>query len=128
MRVFQQKRKLRRAIYSFPVLALLFVIALFSINGTWQVYNKQIASTTGLTESQIEWSRLKQRESELEADIEKLKSQRGFEAEIREKFSVGKEGEKVAVIVNTAAVGEGDSHSGIWAFWQGLWEGMFGRR
>ncbi|MEK7514400.1 MAG: hypothetical protein AAB587_01085 [Patescibacteria group bacterium] len=128
MRIFQQKRKFRRTLYSPLALIFLFIIALLSIHSAWTVYQKQVASTGGLWEAQIEWERLTQRQAELEHDISRINSDRGLEEEIREKFSVGKEGERVALIVGAAVPQEENRSSGIGALWQSVWRYITGRR
>jgi hypothetical protein len=60
-------------------------------------------SANYLTREQLEFTKLKSREIELDKSVKYLKTDKGIEAEIRSKFRVVKEGESVAVIVDNNA-------------------------
>ena len=52
MREFSQKRKIRRYMYSFPVLMFLFIILFFIIKGSFGVYQKYSFSKNELKKSE----------------------------------------------------------------------------
>ncbi|MCK5059846.1 MAG: septum formation initiator family protein [Candidatus Pacebacteria bacterium] len=100
------RKKQKNLLYSWPVLFLLFVFFLYTLYWTFGVYKKQAASLYALEETKRVWEQFKEREAGLTKDIEKLQTPRGLEEEIRERFSVAKEGEKMAIIVEDKGVNE----------------------
>lgn len=96
---FYEKRKLRNILYSKPVLGLLVVIMFFFAYTAWGALEKELETRATWKERAAVLSELEGRETELEAEIERLKTEKGIEAEIRSKFEVAKEGEEVIVIV-----------------------------
>jgi cell division protein FtsB len=96
MREFQQKRRIKRRIYSTPVI----IILIFVIDGTWKVYQKDRESKANLARAQNELTSLNTRDATLTSDIARLKTNQGVEDEIRSKYEVSKPGEQVLVIVD----------------------------
>ncbi len=62
------------------------------------MYLKSEEATTNRDKAVLEANVLSSRESELHADISKLSSDRGQEEEIRNRFMVAKDGEKVIIV------------------------------
>jgi len=95
---FRTKSRLRRIVYSKGmVLALLVLLFLFA-EGAWGMYKKQAEATAKENISVDTLSALKAREEGLVKDINRLKSERGVEEEIRSRFMVAKEGENVMIV------------------------------
>jgi cell division protein FtsB len=99
MKNFQQKRKWRHILESKPILFILCILILFF---AWSVFglidkmqdtikNKKIASE--------KIQELQKEKEKLVSDIDKLKTDKGVEESIREKFGLAKEGEGVVVVV-----------------------------
>lgn len=99
MREFSRKRKVRQIMFSVPVLILLFIILFFVAKGSWGVYKKYSLSKNELENSQSDLALLEEKKKTIEAKIEKLNTETGVEKEIRSKFDVAREGEKLIVIV-----------------------------
>ncbi|OIO33099.1 MAG: hypothetical protein COZ49_01665 [Candidatus Yonathbacteria bacterium CG_4_10_14_3_um_filter_47_65] len=99
MREFQKKRRIREALYSWPVIILLAGIFLLLANATWGAYQKAHIAFVNKEKVSNELADLKEREGELTEKIGHLQSDFGIEAEIRERFGVAREGEEVVVIV-----------------------------
>ena len=97
---FQEKKRLRNILYSKITLIALFIILIFIARATLSVYHKQKTSKGNLNKAQEEIAELKKREKMLNYEIDRLKTDRGTEEEIRKKFMVGKAGEQVIVIVD----------------------------
>lgn len=97
---FQEKKKLRNILYSKVTLLALFVVLIFIARATLSVYYKQKASGENLAKAKEEVAELEKREKTLNFEIERLKTEKGTEEEIRKKFMVGKVGEQVIVIVD----------------------------
>jgi len=96
-----KQRKIKRKIYSWWSAAILAVIAFFFLNNTWDVYRKYSASKQNVEGLEEQYKNAQNRERELSGKIDNLRTEKGLEQEIREKFNVAKEGEKVVVIVNS---------------------------
>src|SRR3989338_526258 len=97
---FQEKKKLRNILYSKITLIAIFVILVFVARATFSVYYKQKVSGENLSKAREEITELEKREKMLNSEIDRLKTDKGTEEEIRKKFMVGKAGEEVIVIVD----------------------------
>ena len=93
-----QQRKIKQNLYSWWSMILLLLLAILFVRATWNVYLKYHASRMNLLSLEERQEAILQREIELRAKITDLESEEGLEKEIREKFSVVKEGEKVLII------------------------------
>jgi len=117
---FQEKKKLRKILYSKATLVALFVVLFFIAKATIGIYYKQKASGENLAKAREEFAELEKREKMLNSEIDRFKTDGGVEEEIRKKFMVGKEGEQVIVIIddvkssNTEKINDGGK-SGIWS-------------
>lgn len=100
MREFQEKRKLRKIIFSKKILVLLLFILIFLVYSTAKIYFKSREALSKNEKIENELAQLNQRKSELEKENSRLETESGVEEEIREKFDVLKPGEKVVVIVD----------------------------
>jgi cell division protein FtsB len=96
---YQQKMRMKRKLYSKPVLVALVIIFLLLLNSTWNVYKKKVESEKNLAALQNNYDSLQVRQKELSANIDKMNTQAGIEQEIMSKFSVAKNGENVAIVV-----------------------------
>ena len=99
----EQKRKRQKRIrpLSFFVSFGLIIVAIASFNGLFDIYRKYLESSKSLVQAERELETLKNREMELKENLDRLSTQRGVEGEIREKFSVAKDGEMMALIVES---------------------------
>ncbi len=99
MREFQDKRRRRRVIYSLPVRLGLTLIIIALAGSVFRLYQKErpVRLERAILLKEVE--RLRARQQELAAEVEKLTTERGVEEEIREKFNVVKPGERVISLV-----------------------------
>jgi cell division protein FtsB len=100
MRDFQQKKRWRNVLESWPVLILLGIILLFF---AWGVIGVLVRMQTTRENRKIAENRLNelQKKKEIfEYDVKKLASPNGIEESIREKFPVVKEGEGLIIVVD----------------------------
>jgi len=97
---FEQKRKLKKFLYSRTMLVILLLIVLGISRATWNVYQKMQLSKANLEIVTKDLDKLKERQTALASQIDRLNTEQGVESEIRQKFKVVKEGEGIAVIVN----------------------------
>lgn len=128
MREFQEKRKLRRFLYSKKTLFLLFFVLAFLVFSTVKVYLKTRSALSKSEETEKELTELKKRKAELEKDVERLQTESGVEEEVRQKLDVQKPGEKVAVIIEknqendkmNSEEGRGNFFSKFWQWVKGI--------
>jgi cell division protein FtsB len=99
MREFQERRVLRRIVFSGFSFVFLASILAFLVYSTAKIYirSRNAQEANNLIEQEIEF--LKAEKAELEASVKRLQTETGAEEEIRSKFPVQKPGEKTVVII-----------------------------
>ena len=97
---FQQKKKVRKILYSPVVLIILTIILFILIRGSWNVRKKAELSLQNLERDQTGLQKMIEREKNLTLSLEFIKTDKGVESEIRSKFRAVKDGEKLAAIVD----------------------------
>jgi cell division protein FtsB len=100
MREFQEKRAVKRRIYSKTSLAILLVVLVLVAKGVYGVYQKEKESRIEVERTSHENATLQARYETIERGGEELKRESGIEAEIRSKFDVVKPGEGVIIVVD----------------------------
>lgn len=94
------KRLLRRILYGKVGLVVLLIIFVLFAKGTWGVYKKASFAKENRIRAEDQLRELREHEAVLSEELEKLKTERGMEEAIREKFDVGREGEHLIVLVD----------------------------
>lgn len=97
---FQERKKLRKILYAKATLGVLFVLSVIVARGAWQVYQKAAIARAERVEAESSLGELVSRTKGLEESIDRLKSERGVEEEIRQKFTVARSGEEVVIVVD----------------------------
>lgn len=100
---FHEKRKLKKILFSKGMLLLLFVLTACMVYGAHNAYKKKEVASARREELAAELAALEHRASELEGDIQELEDSRGIEAELRNRYEVGREGEEMIVLVEEEA-------------------------
>lgn len=100
MREFEQKKIIRKTIYSRIVAFFLLIILFFLLRGTYYVYKKSVESRHQLDVVQKKVAELEENKEKLWEEIEDLKSPVGQEAEVRSRYSLAKEDERVIMIID----------------------------
>ncbi len=95
---FRERTKFRRAIYAKPTIILLGLLTALVARGAFGMYQKSDEAITKRDKAVEELRVLEVRQKELDEDISRLSSPRGQEEEIRDRFMVAKEGEKVMIV------------------------------
>jgi cell division protein FtsB len=103
MRELQEKQRTKERLYSMPVLVILGIVVIFLLRGTYQVLQKDVTSANSVKEMEAKVAQLTDRQEQLKRNIDKLSTDDGIDAEIKDKFSVSKPGEHVAIIVDEKA-------------------------
>ena len=85
-----------------PFIILLALILLFFLaRAAWNVHRSANAVSAKLAQAQAEEERLEAEQQTLSAKISDISTPEGLESQLRLKYRAVKEGESVAVIVNT---------------------------
>jgi cell division protein FtsB len=116
---FQEKKKVKRLMFSKVTLVILVVIAGVLINAVWSVYKKREITKENLNKTRLNLEGLEQRQNNLSVEIGRLKTEAGIEEEIREKYGLVKPGEEVITIVHKS---DGLSTSSLGSDSKGFWQ------
>ena len=108
---FYEQRKIRQWLYSWPSLFVLAVLCILLIPGVFEVYQQERETRVNKNQQLSHLEELIEREEALQEEIDRLNTERGVEEEIRQKFEVAKEGERVIVIVDTPEVSSAEDRS-----------------
>jgi len=100
MRDFQQKKRWRSVLESWPVLILLGLVLLFFAWGIISLLGRMQTTRENRQIAEKKLIELQQKKETFTADVEKLNTQSGIEESIREKFPVVKEGEGLIIVVD----------------------------
>jgi len=115
---FQQKRKFKKVIYSRVTILILFILVLLLANSTYKIYQKERLSLADYNQTKKEYDSLNGRQTMLDSEIARLKTENGIEEEIRSKFSVAKPGETVVVVVDSSSSSSTDENISNNSWWQ----------
>ncbi|MEK7607728.1 MAG: hypothetical protein AAB484_02295 [Patescibacteria group bacterium] len=125
MKEFQERRRFRKLLHSRYVIAILFILCILLGRAVWNMYGKYEKSKTIAERTKVEFSALEKREKLLNQGITDLNTNLGKEREIRERFRVVKEGERMIVLVENESLSESIS-SIAWKSWWDKLSGFFG--
>lgn len=125
---FHEKRKLKSWIYSKPTAVLVLIAAVLLSFSVHERYVAERETARKSAERIEELRQLEERASVLDSEVRRLKSERGIEAEIRDRFEVAKKGEQVVIIVGDDEIGtnsepaaetveDGESFFDMFKFW-----------
>ncbi|OIO30756.1 hypothetical protein AUJ77_01875 [Candidatus Nomurabacteria bacterium CG1_02_43_90] len=115
---FQERKKIRKIVYSkitiFVLTGVLFVVSV----GAWRVHKKALVAMTERDISARALADSESRMKELQISLARLNSNQGIEEEVREKYTVALPGEEVVVVVDENAKksenGEVPASNGWW--------------
>ncbi|MFZ2253051.1 MAG: septum formation initiator family protein [Minisyncoccia bacterium] len=110
---FHEKRKIRSFLYSKVVVGVFFLAAvLLSIS----VYNRFVVTEemkAKLDARRVTLEELQGRALMLESKVKYLENDRGVEEELRNRFDVAKEGEKVVILIDPVSGKQKSSTSSV---------------
>lgn len=123
MRDFQGRRWVGKRLQSLPVLLILIMVTILLGLSVRDLYEKNRYAKVNLVEARARVSELEQRKKQLTAALARLETAEGEELEIRSRFPVAKEGEKVLSIVDATSTTATSSvvvvtESHWWQFWK----------
>ena len=99
------------------VLLGLFALVLLAASGVWNAYQKERESRALRVQAQAQLNDLSAQQSELHSDIDKLQTERGKEAVLRQQYALAAKGEGVIVIVDPSTSTEATATSSAFAEW-----------
>lgn len=126
MREFQERRRIKKFLHSRYAIAVLIVLCLLMAKGVWGVFDKYEKSKALSDRTKAELSNLETRQKFLVQSTEALATDQGKEREIRDRFGVVKEGEKMVVIVDNSPTSSIDGDGGPKSWWD-IFVGFFTR-
>ncbi|MDO8604448.1 MAG: septum formation initiator family protein [bacterium] len=97
---FQERKKIRKILYSKISLALLFIVLFFVARGAWRIHQKAQIARSERDIAARSLLELQSRTAELKLSLEHLKSEQGVEEEVRQKYTVARPGEEVVIVVD----------------------------
>lgn len=100
MALWQQKRKWKKIFYSYWTLLILVALLVFLSRATFHVYQKYQDAILNESRAAKELADLTTREKTITNEVARLKTKAGVEQEIRDKYQVTKNGERLIVIVD----------------------------
>ncbi|MEK7569255.1 MAG: septum formation initiator family protein [Patescibacteria group bacterium] len=116
---FQERKKLRKILYSKVSLAVLLVILFAVGQGLWRIQEKVSVARAERDLAARSFADLQSRTEELQASLARLKSDSGIEEEVRQKFTVARPGEEVVVVVDESAKkGKNGEATEARSFWE----------
>ncbi|PIT91285.1 hypothetical protein COU17_01525 [Candidatus Kaiserbacteria bacterium CG10_big_fil_rev_8_21_14_0_10_49_17] len=96
-----KRRRIKKALLSWPTFIVLLLLAVLLSKATFNVYTEARITREKLAERQEYLENLAKREESLSKELERLQSERGLEAELRRQFEVAREGEEVIVVLDS---------------------------
>jgi len=118
---FQERKKLRKILYSRVTLAVLFVVLVLVAKGAWGIHQKAQIAISEREIAEHSLRELEERTAELDMSLGRLKSGSGMEAEIRQKFDVARSNEQVVEIVDDSSK-KGENNEAVGS--KGLWQNV----
>jgi len=125
MREFQERRRLKKFLHSRYAIGILIVVLILLAHSVWSVYQKYEKSKEISSRMKADLASLQAREDSLKQSIDSLATPEGKEREMRDRFGVVKEGEKMVILVNDAPTGTDASITPETGWWAHFW-GLFG--
>lgn len=123
---FQERKKFRQILYSKASIFLLFVVFLVVLHGVWKIHEKASIARAESEEAIRILTETQAHSDELKKSLDKLKTDHGFEEEVRQKFAVARPGEEVVVVVDESDKksenGEGPSTGSFWEWITGFFK------
>ncbi|MEK7182340.1 MAG: hypothetical protein AAB334_00680 [Patescibacteria group bacterium] len=117
MRDFIKKKKYYKILYSRIILLILIILTVIFAKGAWNVYKKERITDENLINAERELASIKEREYFLNTQIGTAGTQKGIEKELRIKFDIVKESEKVIIIVDKEKNTEKNNIESKISFW-----------
>ena len=119
---FQERRKLKKFLYSPIILIVLLIILILLLKAMWGVYLKSSYTKENLDRVNHDLAELRERERILSNEIEYLRTTGGKEEEIRERVGLVKPNEDIFIITNK----DNEVEDVIYPIKQAWWQKILG--
>lgn len=103
---------------------LLFVVAVGAVRAAWGMYTKLAKADKGQQEAEVQLAALAAQRQKVAASVEDLSSERGVEAQIRQRYGVVRPGEGEIEIVRDSAVATSTTKPQP-RWWQSVFRALF---
>jgi cell division protein FtsB len=100
MREFQERRRIKKLLHSRYAIALLAITLLLLSRAVWGIYIKYEKSKEIADKVKSDLKTLEDRQASLIRSIESLRTDEGKERELRDRFGLVKDGERLVVLVD----------------------------
>jgi cell division protein FtsB len=118
MREFQEKRRLKKFLHSRYAIGFLLVIILLMSHAVFGVYKKYERSKEIAMRARNDLAALSARHDELKDSLRDLETPEGREREVRDRFGLVKENERLVILVDTTTT----SAESVTVAKRGIWE------
>jgi len=128
MREFKKHTSRRGQIVTFSIqivgLVLLLFVTIVAVRAAWGMYVKLTRATAGQEAAEVQLAALKAQQTEVAASVAELSSEKGVEAQIRQRFGVAKQGEgEIEIVRDSGAAPAAPKESESW--WRGIFRALF---
>lgn len=121
MQEYEKPKKPTYRVFAPWFVLILLILLIFCAQGVWNIFQKHAESKRNLARVELEMQELKDRKDILEKEVNDLQTDEGLESEVRSRFQVSKEGEKVIIFneqdQSDSAIGDTDE-TGEKSLWQ----------
>ena len=107
-------KSFKRMVFRLGLVIVFGILVFFIARATWNIYEKNSVARKERNESREELKNLEERHTQISSDLEKLKTDRGLEEEIRSKFQVSKPGEHTIVLLDPKKEEEIEVKKNLW--------------
>ncbi len=121
MREFQERRRLKEFFHSRYAIGFLLLLIILLVNAVWGIRVKYEKSKNMAATAVVDLEALKERERVLRDAVEALNTEEGKEKELRDRFGVVKEGERMIILVDEE-VKESPAEITKKSWWSKLWD------
>ena len=120
MREFQERRKTRNIIFSWPIIGFLVVFNIVVGVRLVGIYTESLSASKEEETANHELQALENKKIKLETEVKRLSADQGIEEELRKRFGMAKPGEEMLIIINNNAKGSssGQIVKSSGGFWQ----------
>jgi cell division protein FtsB len=123
MKELRDKQNFKKALYSFPALIVLVIVAFLLARGAASIVAKERESASTIEVLEEKNAALKERQVSLREEVERLSTMEGIIEEIRAKFNVTRPGEHLAIVIEEEARATSTEEGGLkrgWKWFLGL--------
>lgn len=97
---FREYSRMRRVLYSKPSIIVLFIGVIWMASASYNIHKKSIEAKEKMARAETELAAVQARLTAIDADIDRLSTPHGVEKEIRDRFMVAKEGERIIIVTD----------------------------